>query len=113
MAFLLRLLIVRGPLLLWAKSSLSPRSAHKAGSGPDLHPEAAFAPLTPTPSVPKFLVSSFLSQPELGPSLAAVPPSSALCPPFLPQPQGRGARDGGVSVVPRDLQMPRFRRMAL
>lgn len=90
-------------LLLWAKSSLSPSSAHKAGSGSDLQLPGRLCPTpdTPTlcPQVPCFLLSL---PTRAGPQFQVGPQwllPFALCPPFLPWPQGRGTvRESWTSV---------------
>lgn len=70
---------------------------------------AAFAltPHTLCPQVPCFLVSFPTSAGPQFPVWLLRPPSCALCPPFLLQPQGRGISvDSWASVISRDLECP-------
>lgn len=116
--FLLRVLIIRAhtwsprtSLLLWAKSSLSPSSAHKAGSGLDLQLPGSLCPLCHPHALCPQVPCSLLSFPtraepqfQVGPRW---PPPSALCPPFLPQPQGRGTARASVHLQgPLPAQIP-------
>lgn len=118
MFFLLRLLIIRAhtwsprtSLLLWAKSSLSPSSAHKAGSGFDLQLPGSLCPLCHPHALCPQVPCSLLSFPtRAGPQFQVGPqwpPPSALCPPFLPQPQGRGTARASVRLQgPPPAQIP-------
>lgn len=113
MVFLLSLLITPGPLLLWAKSRLNPRSAHKAGRGSGFQLRGSLCPLRhPHPLSPSSVFPPFIPNPSGAtvPGLAAA--ASLLCPlPTLPaETTGQRDTDGQLGLCrlqgPLNAQIP-------